>query len=599
MHSHGSKLTRALKRRAPVAVIALLAWSFLSAPTAEPDQKAACGAFIAEVRGTDALEARAEPVIRPRIRQMRAEALSGQDDSANAGHRFARLDDTELKQPGAEGEAAPAAASPHCFAIEVVDEQTGRGVPLVELRTVNDIRYYTDSNGLIAFHEPGLMDHEVFFYVSSHGYEFPADGFGFRGVRLHTTPGRSARVKVRRLNLAERIYRVTGQGIYRDTILLGRPAPLRHPVLNGRVLGQDGAQATVYRGRICWFWGDTARESYPLGQFAASGATSELPGRGGLDPSVGVDLTYFVDEEGFSRKMAPLPDPGLVWLDGLTTVNDDAGRERLIAHYSRMKSLGERLEHGLVVFNDETQTFERLTQFDLNASAAPGGHALKVKLGTVDYLYFAQPYPFVRVKADWRHVTDPCAYDAFTCLAPGRQYDPESPKLDRGPDGRLVWSWKTNAPVLDIARQRELMDRGHIRNDEAWIDLRDVETRKSIQAHAASVRWNEFRHRYVMICQEIYGSPSFLGEIWYAEAEAPEGPWRRARKIVSHSDYSFYNPCHHAFFDQDGGRLIYFEATYTAEFSGAKDRTAGYNYNQIMYRLDLGDPRLRMPQSEA
>ena len=51
--------------------------------------------------------------------------------------------------------AACLAQRPAPFAIEVVDAATGRGVPLVELRTVNDIRYYTDSNGLAAFDEPG------------------------------------------------------------------------------------------------------------------------------------------------------------------------------------------------------------------------------------------------------------------------------------------------------------------------------------------------------------------------------------------------------------------------------------------------------------
>ena len=47
--------------------------------------------------------------------------------------------------------AAPSvapAARPQPFAIEVVDEQSGRGVPLVELKTVSNVRYYTDSAGL-------------------------------------------------------------------------------------------------------------------------------------------------------------------------------------------------------------------------------------------------------------------------------------------------------------------------------------------------------------------------------------------------------------------------------------------------------------------
>ncbi|MGC1105028.1 MAG: hypothetical protein WA876_00680 [Candidatus Acidiferrales bacterium] len=51
----------------------------------------------------------------------------------------------------------------------------------------------------------------------------------------------------------------------------------------------------------------------------------------------------------------------------------------------------------------------------------------------------------------------------------------------------------------------------------------------------------------------------------------------------------------HSFFDQDGGRLIYFEGTYTLNFAAGDVPTPRYDYNQIMYRLDLGDPRLALP----
>ena len=84
-----------------------------------------------------------------------------------------------------------------------------------------------------------------------------------------------------------------------------------------------------------------------------------------------------------------------------------------------------------------------------------------------------------------------------------------------------------------------------------------------------------------------------LGEVWYSEADAPEGPWLHARKVVTHDKYSFYNVAHHPIFDQKDGRLIYFEGTYTAAFSGTKDKTPRYDYNQVMYRLDLADKRLR------
>ena len=206
------------------------------------------------------------------------------------------------------------------------------------------------------------MDREVFFFVESHGYQVPEDGFGYRGVRLRTTPGTTAVVKIDRINIAERLYRVTGQGIYRDSVLAGRPVPLKNPVLNGQVMGQDSVFTCLYRGRIFWMWGDTGRPSYPLGNFAMSGAVSDLPGRGGLDPAVGVDLEYFVDKNGFSRGMAPLKEPGLVWLDGLMTVPDGQGNERMVAKFARLKGLSELLERGLMVFNDATNTFEPIVR---------------------------------------------------------------------------------------------------------------------------------------------------------------------------------------------------------------------------------------------
>src|SRR5688500_12299594 len=109
--------------------------------------------------------------------------------------------------------AALVAAEPDKpFAITVVDSRTGRGVPLIELRTNHGLRLVTDSNGIVAFREPGLMNETVFFHVSGHGYEHPKDGFGFRGKQLKIEPGGSATLKVDRVNVAERLYRVTGAG---------------------------------------------------------------------------------------------------------------------------------------------------------------------------------------------------------------------------------------------------------------------------------------------------------------------------------------------------------------------------------------------------
>src|SRR5437868_2140071 len=210
---------------------------------------------------------------------------------------------------------SPEPAPGRYFAIEVVDEQTGRGVLMVELLTTSNVGFYTDSAGLVAFDEPGLMNKKVWFGVSAHGYEFPADGFGSRGVSLETKPGGTARLKIKRLNIAERLYRITGQGVYRDSVLLGRKPPVAEPLLNAQVTGQDGILTAIYRGKLYWFYGDTNRLSYALGNFSMTGATTELPQQ--IDPSAGFQLHYFTGRDGFVRPMVPIGGEGVVWLFGL------------------------------------------------------------------------------------------------------------------------------------------------------------------------------------------------------------------------------------------------------------------------------------------
>ena len=92
-------------------------------------------------------------------------------------------------------------------------------------RTTNQLRYFTDNAGVAAFDEPGLMDAEVFFHLAGHGYEVPKDGFGYRGVRLTPKAGGTATVKVKRVNIAERLYRVTGDGLYAESVKAGRDVP--------------------------------------------------------------------------------------------------------------------------------------------------------------------------------------------------------------------------------------------------------------------------------------------------------------------------------------------------------------------------------------
>ncbi|NLF71247.1 MAG: DUF4185 domain-containing protein [Candidatus Anammoximicrobium sp.] len=478
------------------------------------------------------------------------------------------------------------------FGIRVVDDRTGRGVPLVELETVNHLRWMTDSGGWAAIDEPGLMGQTVFFFVRSHGYEFPKDGFGFDGVRLQLVAGQRATVKIKRLNVAERLYRVTGEGIYRDSVLLGESAPLAEPLGSGMVAGQDSTFAELYQGKIFWFWGDTSRMSYPLGHFWMAAATSQLPGQGGLDPGLGVNLRYFTDKDGFSRPVARLGvEKGMIWADGFVVLPDATGRERLACHYAHMESLSKMLGHGLAVFNDEKAEFERLKTLDLNDSRLfPGqGHPIRHRDGEVDYIYFGEVFPTVRVQADWEHYVDPAAYEAFTCL--DEKAAPSEPVLRRDSEGRVRYDWRRNARPIDAATEQKLIAAGRLPAEQARFLPADADTGKPVLMHRGTVRYNAHRQRWIMIAGQL-GGTSMLGEIWYAEAAEPTGPWRHAQKIVTHDRYSFYNPAHHPFFDQDGGRRIYFEGTYTQTFSGNPVATPRYDYNQVMYRLDLAEPRL-------
>src|ERR1044071_415708 len=502
------------------------------------------------------------------------------------------------------GRADPAPPQPvPYFAIEVVDEQSGRGVPMVELRTTSSVSSYTDSNGLIAFYEPGLMNRRVWFGVSAQGYEFPADGIGMRGVALETKPAGKAQIKIKRLNIAERLYRITGQGVYRDTVLLGRAPPIAEPLLNAEVTGQDGILNAIYRGKLYWFYGDTLRLSYGLGNFSMSGAVSDPPEK--IDPAVGFNLKYFFGKDRFSRPTDRIGGGGVVWLFGLAVLPDESGRERMLAYFQRRRGLGAILQNGFVVFNDATDSFEKLKDVPLDPPIIPTGYPFRAGHGGGSgHIYFTAPYPAGRVRADWKSYLDLNSYEAYTCLKTGTRYgDRDRVQLDRDSGGKLVWAWKKDTPPLNPKEQQELVAAGKMRREESPFRLQDLDGGKPILLNNCSCLWNEYRKRYIMIASEVMGA-TMLGEVWYSEADRPEGPWVLARKIITHANkkddaHDFYNPTQHPFFDQEGGRVIYLEGSYVNTFSGNPHPTPYYEYNQMMYRLDLADPRLKLTAATA
>src|SRR5262249_41121839 len=143
--------------------------------------------------------------------------------------------------------------------------------------------------------------------------------------------------------------------------------------------------------------------------------------------------------QGFVKKMVPIDAPGPVWIDGLMTLKDERGAERLLAHFTRVKGLEARLQRGIIAFNDEEQQFEQVKPVDLDALLSPGGHPFRVKVDGQEYFYFPTPYPVVRVRADWKSVLDLATYEAYTPLVSGARYEKANSRLDRNENGELNW----------------------------------------------------------------------------------------------------------------------------------------------------------------
>lgn len=500
---------------------------------------------------------------------------------------------------------AAAMASP-CFAgdyfeVQVIDSETRRGIPMAELVTTDDVVYLTDSAGRVALHEPELTGETVFFKVKSPGYQGAKDGFGIEGVRLVLELGKVHTVELNRINLAERLYRITGRDIYLDTVRLGHEAPIAQPLIAGKVTGQDSVQPVIYRDQIHWFWGDTNQLLYPLGLFRTAGAVSNLPRQGGLNPSDGIHLQYFTGANGFARAMAEVSNPeGVVWIHGVCVVKDEHGRDRMVGQFSRRMGLTEAIEQGHVLWNDERSVFEVLETFDLRETwRMLRDHPVRRNNDEADYLYFGNPFPVTRVRADLSKIQDRDAYESWTCREElsgeyftKAQLDSAKPLRDSA--GQLIWSWRKAPPVTQQDELRWLKQ-GLIQIEEARYLPRDSDTKdRMTQMHSGTVHWNAFRNRWVMIAIEHNfhkDSPSLLGEVFYSEAETPQGPFHHAVKIATHPGQSFYNPCHHPFFDQQEGQTIYFEGTYCNTFTNSP-ATPRYNYNQLMYRLNLNDARL-------
>ena len=462
--------------------------------------------------------------------------------------------------------------------IQFVDAQTDKGIPLVSLK-IDDQEYVSDSFGRIAFYESKYMGDTVEVQLHSHGYDAP------KTLTIQPTTGGLQELVLERQNIAQREYRVTGTGIYADSVLLGYETPLDNPLDNGRLAGQDTVMVTPYQGELFWIWGDTLNLDTAFGNFRVAGATSPLPVSGRGLPNGGINFKYFENKDGFTAEMAPdstVPGEGATWIGQLITLPDAQGVERLYAHYGRWAKGMNMTEHGIVTYNDNDLVFEEVIDWGTEYPRLLGTPN-RLHVDGNDYLYMGYN---VRMRADLDALVDPTQWEVFTPL------NAEGAIEEVGADGRPRYRWVAGGSVPDL----ENVFWGTIQaNQLLQGSLTDIRTGTPFSGRLDILNYNPHRKRWVAIIQEKWGTgPSFAGEVWYAEADTPMGPWTYGTKIVTHDNYTFYNVQLHPWFNRDGGQVVHFEGTYTKWLTD-NTPTPRYNYNQIMYSLDLDDERLSLP----
>jgi hypothetical protein len=431
--------------------------------------------------------------------------------------------------------------------IEVVEQGTGWPVPLVELRTTHQVRFVTDNAGVIAFDLPELMGRETWFDVIGHGYEAPKDGFGMKGVRLTPEPGKTLRVEVRRTIVAKRLGRSTGAGLFAESQKLGRELEWK----DSGIVGCDSVQNAVHRGKLFWAWGDTSLARYPLGIFDMTSATTPVRPLASFEPPLKLKLDYFTDDKGVPRGVAKMPGPGPTWVSAYVSLPDKTGAARLCGTFIKVRNHLEAYESGLCVWNDAESKFELLKMLWTKSDAAPkqppspDGHpSIWKDAGGKEWLLFGNPLPTLRCPPTFEAWQDPSTWE--------------------------------------VLRPQE--------------SLKSAADGKPVKPHSGSIAWNAFRKRWVTVFMETFGKPSAFGELWYAEAESPLGPWGPAVKVLTHENYTFYNPRLHPEFTAADSPLLIFEGSYTREFADKPHPTPKYDYTQILYRLDLDDPALKPAQ---
>ncbi|MGN0847013.1 MAG: hypothetical protein ACI4RA_06480 [Kiritimatiellia bacterium] len=441
---------------------------------------------------------------------------------------------------------AAAGAAPAPCRVRVVDAENGWPVPLVILETTHALVHVTDNAGVVAVDAPELMGRETWFSVKSHGYGVDPDGFGSVGVRITPRAGEEVVVKVKRRQLARRLGRLSGGGLFAESQKCGEWLGAAE---NGE-FGRDSAQTAPYRDGIFWLWGDTSMQSYPLGVFNVTAATSPAPAFPRAVPPILPRYRSF-NEKGTMRPRGVIPRQGQgpIWIFGLVSLRDRQGEEHLCGAWSQIKEFCTPEKTGLCEWDAASESFRVVrtvwtrTKESPKATVIPDGTACRyVDEAGRKWVLFGNPFPFLRM---------PDAYEAYL--------DPAQ--------------WE------EVPRVGELV----------------AEDGSRVMPASGQIAWSAYRRRFVAVLQQKFGKPSGFGEVWYAESATPYGPWTNVVKIATHDNYAFYNPILHMEGESErNADYLLFEGTYSDAFANHPPRTPRWNYTQVLYRLDFKDiPKTR------
>ena len=429
------------------------------------------------------------------------------------------------------------AARPKPFRINVVDAESGWPVPLVQFTTGNGLVFASDNAGTVAVDEPDLYGRRVRFSVEGHGYGIGPDPHKPGSVVYQVEPGAAVTLKMKRNQLAKRLGRIGGTGLFAESRKFGEHLDKKD---QGEV-GRDSVQCRPYKGKLFWLWGDTSMQDYAIGIFNTTAAYTPNPAfPKNAKPPIYPPYDQIRQENGRVRGTIKAQGSGPIWVFGLIDLKDKAGNDHLGGAWSQIAGSGEPYKRGLCEWNDKTQNFDvTLTLMDKEKGVVPEFFPDPNAVHWKDpsgkkWLLYGFPFPHHRI---------PDSYEAWR---------------DTNTWEKIDWSGREQ-----IATYKD---------------------GKKFEAVVGQMMWNSTIKKYVGICMQKWN----LGALCYIEADSPFGPWTNGQQIVFHHNYTFYNPIIHVEYGPDVPYII-FEGTYTDTFTSNANPTPRYNYTQTLYRLDLKD----------